>query len=546
MQLLGPSRLLLQRGPSRLLLQQSFDASAVRLRAPRVLAMQSASAHAAVDASVAKDPAAPIKTYNGLISADDGSAQKMPSPPEPPGSDTAASVASVDSQPKPRKVAELDAQHFRLDPSVARWQGFQATDTYTGIASGTVPGQASLQQGPFESLTGMARRAAQTAVIEDLRSAAYWAYCSARIAFFIAQAVAGLVAHHAYETAQGSSRSPSDPVIKTPLTSMTTSGAGVGELTGRVAEALETFKQDYGNISSGAYGLPWDMTTVQHRQYNPVWQLRRSAQFVRDAVQTLRRRVRNTPDEVWLQGDMYPQYYQSTFHFQGDGWFSDKSAQVYEHSTETLFFGRQDAMQRMTLVPVSEWVKARGADPSQLRLLEVAAGTGRFHTFIKDAYPTMPTVCSDLSPFYLARARENVAYWKRMRQADARLGDVDDAGVRYVQCAAEAIAAPDASFDILAVVYLFHELPEAVRRKAAAEFLRVLKPGGLCVFTDSVQTGDRPSWDNSIGNFQSFNEPYYRCYVSCDLGRMFADAGFKPETKWLCSATKTLSFTKPL
>ncbi len=29
-------------------------------------------------------------------------------------------------------------------------------------------------------------------------------------------------------------------------------------------------------------------------------------------------------------------------------------------------------------------------------------------------------------------------------------------------------------------VYLFHELPEAIRRKAVAEMYRVLKPGGRC------------------------------------------------------------------
>ena len=35
---------------------------------------------------------------------------------------------------------------------------------------------------------------------------------------------------------------------------------------------------------------------------------------------------------------------------QTDGWLSDASARVYEVSTETLFLGRQDAMQRQTLV----------------------------------------------------------------------------------------------------------------------------------------------------------------------------------------------------
>jgi hypothetical protein len=43
----------------------------------------------------------------------------------------------------------------------------------------------------------------------------------------------------------------------------------------------------------------------------------------------------------------------------------------------------QDAMQRAALVPVSEYITASGKSPSELKLLEVAAGTGRFHTFIK-------------------------------------------------------------------------------------------------------------------------------------------------------------------
>jgi hypothetical protein len=60
-----------------------------------------------------------------------------------------------------------------------------------------------------------------------------------------------------------------------------------------------------------------------------------------------------------------------------------RSADVYEFSTETLFFGRQDAMQRTTLLPLAEHIRGRGLDPAMLRVAEVGCGTGRFHTFIK-------------------------------------------------------------------------------------------------------------------------------------------------------------------
>ena len=70
-------------------------------------------------------------------------------------------------------------------------------------------------------------------------------------------------------------------------------------------------------------------------------------------------------------------------HAQTDGWLSEQSAKVYEVSTETLFLGRQDAMQRQTLVPLHKHVMSRPAGATGLRALEIAAGTGRFATFIK-------------------------------------------------------------------------------------------------------------------------------------------------------------------
>jgi hypothetical protein len=43
-----------------------------------------------------------------------------------------------------------------------------------------------------------------------------------------------------------------------------------------------------------------------------------------------------------------------------DGWFSSKSAAAYETSTEALFFGRQDAMQRASLLALHEWLVDTG------------------------------------------------------------------------------------------------------------------------------------------------------------------------------------------
>ena len=77
---------------------------------------------------------------------------------------------------------------------------------------------------------------------------------------------------------------------------------------------------------------------------------------------------------------------------QTDGWFSEKSASIYEASTETLFLGRQDAMQRQSLVPLHRFMQTRSpgrhTKGDNTKMLEVACGTGRFATFVKVLHPT--------------------------------------------------------------------------------------------------------------------------------------------------------------
>lgn len=74
--------------------------------------------------------------------------------------------------------------------------------------------------------------------------------------------------------------------------------------------------QDYKNIEAGMYKLPWDMTTLRNKQYDPLHVLSTAATFASEASSTLRRRFQGAPEEVWLQSSMYPKYYLNTFHYQ--------------------------------------------------------------------------------------------------------------------------------------------------------------------------------------------------------------------------------------
>lgn len=95
-------------------------------------------------------------------------------------------------------------------------------------------------------------------------------------------------------------------------------------------------------------------------------------------------------------------------------------------------------------------------------------------------------------------------------------------------------------------IYLFHELPPEIRRKAAKEMARVLKPGGMLILTDSNQLGDRLPMDSTMGQFQAFNEPWYGTFIAEDFGAMFKEVGLECDEKLIGSSTKVLSFRKPL
>jgi ubiquinone/menaquinone biosynthesis C-methylase UbiE len=208
-----------------------------------------------------------------------------------------------------------------------------------------------------------------------------------------------------------------------------------------------------------------------------------------------------------------PQYYAQDFHFQTGGYLTEASAQIYDVQVETLFMGAAGPMRRTALAPIAEYM--RGRDQRQVTLLDVACGTGRFLRQVRLAYPAMNLAGLDLSRPYLDEAR---------RQLDGLRG------AELIEAPAEKMPLADAGVDIATSIFLFHELPPQVRREVAAEIARVLRPGGLLVFLDSLQLGDRPGWDGLIEGFpERFHEPYYRHYAVDDLEAMFSAAGLAPE-----------------
>ena len=288
----------------------------------------------------------------------------------------------------------------------------------------------------------------------------------------------------------------------------------------------ELFKADWDNIKKGIYKMPKELRTPP----SPIKLWRQSRDYLRDTDKVARRKAARAHSEVLTAAvrEKYPRYYLQNFHFQTGGWLTDDSAERYDMQVETIFTGAGHTMRRQSLPHIRAAIKGR--DPASLKMLDLGCGAGSFLEGVKDNWPGLPVTALDLSPAYLGKARTTLAGFRN---------------IDFVEAKAEETGLADESFDIITAIYLFHELPPAIRKEVVSEMARLIKSGGSVILTDTIQYGDEPGFDILLENFpRGFHEPYYDSYCRTDLEALFAEAGFRREEETLAFLTKITRFVK--
>lgn len=135
-----------------------------------------------------------------------------------------------------------------------------------------------------------------------------------------------------------------------------------------------------------------------------------------------------------------------------------------------------------------------------------------------------------------------LAAWLDQRQAPARVSGLDlsaemlaVARVRdgdgrihaWHHAAAEATGLPSASFDLITLQFVCHELPQAPTRAVLAEAARLLRPGGVIALVDqdpdSAVIRRLPA---PIATLLKSTEPYLEDYFRLDLPAALEQVGF--------------------
>ena len=230
------------------------------------------------------------------------------------------------------------------------------------------------------------------------------------------------------------------------------------------------------------------------------------------------------------QLENYPEYYRHNFHWQTNGYLSDNSAELYALSVEFLFMGLANVMRRQLLPDIVRYSRRTQLD--NLRVLDVACGTGELLDQVHTTLPQAQLHGVDLSPAYVRCAKDK---FSSLRDASMMVGNAEELPFR------------DDYFDIVTNVYLLHELPLDARRRALAEMLRVLKPGGILLIQDSLQNGDAPDLQTLLGRYgEEANEPYFDCYLADDVSNQLRNLGATVQRSFDCFVAKTVVAQKPI
>jgi len=220
---------------------------------------------------------------------------------------------------------------------------------------------------------------------------------------------------------------------------------------------------------------------------------------------------------------VYPDYYQVPFHAYDAGNLCWQAAFEAESATysmalrvwpeETLTWqAAQDRLRHSFHQVLADYL----TQPVHAALdigCSVGISTQTLHHFLQQRSPNVQTTGLDLSAYMLTVAQAR---------------DPQREIVRWLHAPAEETGLPSASFDLVSMQFVTHELPRTASRAIFQEALRLLRPGGTLAIADNNPKS--PVIQNLppvIFTLMKSTEPWSDDYYTFDIEAALADIGYQ-------------------
>lgn len=216
----------------------------------------------------------------------------------------------------------------------------------------------------------------------------------------------------------------------------------------------------------------------------------------------------------------YPDYYLTSFHAYENGnlnWDAALEVECAAYSVHARIWSgsgvQGDSLLRQSYHDLLK--KQVTIEPQNILDLGCSVGLSTFA--LQEVYPQAKITGLDLSPHFLAVAKHNA----KQRNLD----------INWKHAVAESTGLPDASFDLVSIFLVFHELPQKAAKEILSEARRLLPSGGYLTLMDMNPKSEiYKKMPPYIFTLLKSTEPYLDEYFTLDIEQAIVEAGFNPPT----------------